>query len=130
MSIAYLEDVANPDILQELEDRIGRLDVDLIINTGELAELIEDNPYSPFPQLMITERPDAAVSQIAQGRFAVLVDRSPTVLIGPSSFVTFFQNIDDYSTRWSIATFIRMLRFLAFFYLDQLAGVLYRHLVF
>lgn len=115
VSIAYLEDVANPDILQELEDRIGRLDVDLIINTGELAELIEDNPYSPFPQLMITERPDAAVSQIAQGRFAVLVDRSPTVLIGPSSFVTFFQNIDDYSTRWSIATFIRMLRFLAFF---------------
>lgn len=115
VSIAYLEDVANPDILRELEDRIGRLDIDLIINTGELAELIEDNPYSPFPQLMITERPDAAVSQIAQGRFVVLVDRSPTVLIGPSSFVTFFQNIDDYSTRWSIATFIRMLRFLAFF---------------
>lgn len=115
VSIAYLADVANPDILRELTDRIGRLDVDLIINTGELAELIEDNPYSPFPQLLITERPDAAVSHIAQGRFAVLVDRSPTVLVGPASFVSFFQNIDDYSTRWSIATFIRMLRFLAFF---------------
>lgn len=114
ISIAYLADIANPDLLREVEDRIGRLDIDVVINTGELAELIEDNPYSPFPQFLLTERPDAAVSQIIQGRFVVLVDRSPSVLTGPASFNTFFQSIDDYSTRWSIATFIRLLRFLAF----------------
>lgn len=115
VSIVYLADVANPEILKELEDRISQLDVDVIINTGELAELIEDNPYSPFPQMLITERPDAAVSQIVQGRFVVLVDRSPGVLVAPAPFTSFFQSIDDYSTRWSIATFIRLLRFMAFF---------------
>lgn len=102
-------------MLKEREDRIQQLDVDAIINTGEMAELIEDNPYSPFPQFITTERPDAVASQLLQGRFAAVVDRSPSVLIAPVSFISFFQNIDDYSTRWSIATFIRLLRIFAFF---------------
>ncbi|NOU91712.1 spore germination protein [Paenibacillus sp. LMG 31456] len=114
-SIMYLEDVANQEVLAELEDRLSQLDVDVIINTGELAELIEDNPYSPFPQFILTERPDTAASQIIQGRFAVVVDRSPSVLIAPVTFTSFFQSVDDYSTRWSIATFIRLLRLFAFF---------------
>lgn len=115
VSILYLSDVVHPDVLKELEDRIGQIDVDAILNTGELAEFIEDNPYSPFPQFITTERPDAAASQILQGRIAVVVDCSPSVLIAPASFVSFFQNIDDYSTRWSISTFIRLLRMFAFF---------------
>jgi spore germination protein len=114
LSIIYLEDVANPNLLQALEKRIKQLDVDVILNTGELAELIEDNPYSLFPQFILTERPDNAASQIIQGRLAVVVDRSPSVLIAPVSFASFFQNIDDYSTRWSIASFIRLLRLFAF----------------
>ncbi|TXK81462.1 spore germination protein [Paenibacillus sp. N3.4] len=115
LSILYLADVAHPEVLQELVDRIQQLDVDIIMNTGELAEYIEDNPYSPFPQFILTERPDAAASQILQGRFVVVVECSPSVLIAPVTFASFFQNIDDYSTRWSIATFMRLLRYFAFF---------------
>ncbi|MEI7024212.1 spore germination protein [Paenibacillus sp. y28] len=115
ISIMYLADVAHPEVLKELEDRISQIDTDVIINTGELAEFIEDNPFSPFPQFIMTERPDAAVSQILQGRFVVVVDRSPSVLIAPVSFTSFFQSVDDYSTRWSIASFIRVLRMFAFF---------------
>jgi len=115
VSVLYLADVTHPEVLQELMKRIRQLDIDVIINTGELAELIEDNPYSPFPQFILTERPDAAASQILQGRIVVVVDRSPSILVAPVTFSSFFQNVDDYSTRWSIATFIRLLRFLAFF---------------
>ncbi|WP_028549618.1 spore germination protein [Paenibacillus sp. UNC451MF] len=114
LSIMYLGDIAHPEVLQELQDRIRQLEIDAIINTGELAELIEDNPFSPFPQYILTERPDAAASHLLQGRFVVVVDRSPSVLIGPATFASFFQAVDDYSTRWSIATFIRLLRFFAF----------------
>ncbi|WP_376774530.1 spore germination protein [Paenibacillus eucommiae] len=122
-SILYLADVTHPDVLKEMEDRIRQLDVDVILNTGELAELIEDNPYSPFPQFILTERPDAAASQILQGRLVVVVDRSPSVLVAPVTFTSFFQNIDDYSTRWSIATFIRLLRLFAFFIAVLLPGL-------
>ncbi|MBB6636153.1 spore germination protein [Cohnella thailandensis] len=109
----YLDDVANMDTLAQIEGRIGKIDIDVIINSGELSELIEDDPYSPFPQILLTERPDTAASQIIQGRFVIVVDRSPSVLVAPVSFASFFQSVDDYSTRWSIATFIRLLRFFA-----------------
>lgn len=114
LSILFLADVANPEVLQELEDRLGRIKVDSILNTGELEEYIEDNPYSPFPQFITTERPDTTASHLLQGKIAVVVDRSPSVMIAPVSFASFFQNVDDYSIRWPVASFIRMLRYLAF----------------
>ncbi|PAE39395.1 spore germination protein [Bacillus sp. 7884-1] len=114
VSILYLADVAHPEILKELEDRIKHLDVDCILNTGELAEYIEDNPYSPFPQFLMTERPDSAASQLLQGRLCVIVDRSSSALIAPTAMISFLQSVDDYSTRWIVASFIRILRFLAF----------------
>lgn len=112
--VVYLEDVAHPEVLNELNTRIRNIDVDAIINTGELAELIEDNTYSPFPQYILTERPDSAVSHLLQGRFVVIVDRSPSVIIAPTTFTSFFQSVDDYSLRWMIASFVRLLRFAAF----------------
>ncbi|SDO71884.1 spore germination protein [Paenibacillus sp. yr247] len=115
VSILYLADVAQPEVLQELEKRIQKIDVDAILNTGELEEFIEDNPYSPFPHFSITERPDSVASQILQGRLAVVVDRSPFVLIGPANFAMFFQSTDDYNMRWQVASFLRILRFSAFF---------------
>jgi len=114
VSVLYMEDICHPEVLQELVDRISQIDVDAIINTGELAEFIEDNPYSPFPQFILTERPDAAASQLLQGRICVIVDRSPAVMIAPATFISFFQSVDDYSTRWLIASFFRMLRFVGF----------------
>lgn len=115
ISILYLEDVTNEQFLQRLIERIEQIDIDVIINTGELEELIEDSPFSLFPQFLTTERPDAAASQILQGRCVIVVDRSPSALVAPATFMSFFQTVDDYSTRWSIATFIRFLRIFAFF---------------
>lgn len=123
VSILYLEDVASPELLQEMENRITRLDVDCILNTGELAEYIEDNAYSLFPQFITTERPDTAASQILQGRICVVLDRSSSVLIAPMSLISFFQGIDDYSSRWPIATFLRLLRILACFVAAFLPGI-------
>jgi len=115
LSILYLADVVNPDVLKKLEERIQKVDVDSIINAGVLAEYIEDHPYSPFPQLLLTERPDFAASEILQGRIATVVDRSPNVIIGPVTFDSFFKTIDDYSSRWMVASFIRLMRYFGFF---------------
>ncbi|WP_138753161.1 spore germination protein [Paenibacillus sinopodophylli] len=114
VTILYLADVMNNELLLDMEKRIQQVDVDVILNTGELSELIEDNPFSLFPQFVLTERPDSAASQLLQGRCVVVVDRSPSVLVAPVSFFSYFQSIDDYSTRWSIATFLRLLRMFAF----------------
>lgn len=113
VSIMYLEDVIQPNIVKEMEDRLSQINVDAILNTGELAEYIEDHPISLFPQLIMTERPDSAAAHILQGRIVVVVDHSPSVIVAPVTFSSFFQSVDDYSNRWTIATFLRLLRFLA-----------------
>lgn len=115
VSILYLADVVNQAALCELVDRLNRVDVDAVLNSGELEEFIEDNPYSPFPQFVITERPDAVTSQLLQGRIAIILDLSPGVLIAPANFISFFQTVDDYSIRWMAASFIRLMRIVAFF---------------
>lgn len=114
LSLLYLADVTNPELLKELEERIQKVDVDNIINAGVLTEYIEDNSFSPFPQLLLTERPDFAASEILHGRIAIVVDRSPNVIIGPVTFDSFFKTIDDYSSRWMVASFIRLMRYFGF----------------
>jgi spore germination protein len=114
LTIMYLADVAKPEVLKELVDRINKLDVDSILNAASLAEYIEDNPYSPFPQLFLTERPDFAAAEILEGRIVTVVDRSPNVLIGPATFETFFKSMDDYGSRWIVASFIRLMRYFGF----------------
>jgi spore germination protein len=115
LSVLYLADIANNDLIQELENRIQSLKVDTILNTGSLQELLEDKWYSPFPQLGLTERPDTVAHKLLEGRIAVVVDRSPGVLIGPMNFPTFFKTIDDYSLRSIVASFVRIMRFIGFF---------------
>lgn len=122
VSLIYLEDVAQPDIIKVFEERIQSIDVDAIINTGELAEFIEDQPLALLPQILTTERPDTAASHILQGRCVVVVDGSPSVLVAPATFMSFFQTVDDYSSRWSISSFLRILRIFAFFIAIFLPG--------
>ncbi|MGU3443477.1 spore germination protein [Bacillus cereus] len=113
--VLSLTEKAELYITKEIQNRLNAIRVSSIVNTGELIKYIEDNPYSPFPQLLLTERPDTAVSYLLEGKFVIVVDRSSNVLIGPTNFLSFFKNIDDCSTRGMITFTIQLLRILAFF---------------
>ncbi len=113
--VLFLAEKAELQITEEVQHRLNDIMVSSIVNTGDLIKHIEDNPYSPFPQLLLTERPDTAVSHLLEGKFVIVVDHSPNVLIGPTNFLSFFKNIDDCSTRWTINFFIQILRIIAFF---------------
>ncbi|MCA0988359.1 spore germination protein [Guptibacillus algicola] len=114
IGIVYLENLANPEALEELMTRIEGVKYKTILDSGELEQMIEDNPYSIFPQFLASERPDSVAADLLQGRYAIIVDRSPSVIVGPINFNSFFQSIDDYSSRWISSSFIRILRFISF----------------
>lgn len=113
--VLYLKDVTDPQLLQILEERIQKIDVDAVINSGSLSEYIEDNSFSPFPQLLVTERPDTAASELLNGRIVIILDKSPDVLIAPVTFSSFFKSIDDFGIRWLAASFTRIIRYLGFY---------------
>ncbi|KOY17175.1 spore germination protein [Paenibacillus xylanivorans] len=111
--IAYIEDIANADLVTEVEKRVQNLDMDIMLESGYVEQLIEDDELSPFQQVQNTERPDRVVSGLLEGRVAILLDGTPFALIVPSTFSMLLQSPEDYYERWIPGTFLRMLRFLA-----------------
>ncbi|ASF38613.1 spore germination protein [Halobacillus halophilus] len=114
IAIVYMDGIADPEIIQKMEKRIKSISVDMIQSPGYLEEFIEDNPYSPFPQMLNTERPDRVVANIMEGRIALMAEGSPTALIAPSTFFMFYQASDDYNARWYTGTFVRLVRLASF----------------
>ncbi|WP_052429304.1 spore germination protein [Paenibacillus borealis] len=113
--ICYMESLASPDILEELYGRLERVEIDAMLDTGYLAELIRDEPYSPFETIGNTERPDALVSKIMEGRIAVLMEGTPFALTLPYVFVENFQASEDYYINYYFASFNRLIRVLGAF---------------
>lgn len=111
--IAYMDGIANPDLVQEVKSRIKRIDIDDVPESGYIEHLIEDNYVSPFPQVQSTERPDRVTSALLEGRVAILLDGTPFALIVPITFFMLLQSPEDYYTRWIPSTLLRMLRFVA-----------------
>jgi len=124
VSIAYLRGVANPKVVEEVKTRLGRIKTDAILESGYIEEFIEDAPYSIFSTVGNTEKPDVAAAKILEGRIAILVDGTPFVLTVPMLFVEGFQSAEDYYSRPHFFSFIRMLRFMAFF-ISMLAPAIY-----
>jgi spore germination protein len=113
IGIMYLEDVARPDVVRMVTERIDNINIDASLDCGYIEQLIEDDWLSPFPQIQTTERPDKTASAILEGRVAIISDNSPQALLLPSTFGVFFQASDDYYQRWGIMTFTRALRYAA-----------------
>ncbi|WP_018933222.1 spore germination protein [Gracilibacillus lacisalsi] len=110
LAILYLENLAPPQLVEEVLSRIDRIEIDGILESGYIEELIEDDSWSPFPQIQNTERPDTVAANLLEGRVSIIVDGTPFVLILPTSFWQFIQASEDYYQRFHISVFLRLLR--------------------
>lgn len=122
-ALIYVQSLADPKTVQKVESRLKKISLDAVLSTGFIQELMEDNPYSVFPQHLNTERPDHASSYLLDGKVAIMLDGDPTALIVPASFFAFYQTPDDYNNRWLIASFIRIIRLLSFITAFQLPAI-------
>lgn len=113
--VCYIEGIAKEPILEELMKRLNNIDIDSILDSGYIEEMIKDAPYSPFRTIINTERPDVVAGKLLEGRFAVICDGSPIVLTLPSIFLEVFQSNEDYYDNFLYSSFVRSLRWLCFF---------------
>lgn len=123
VSLMYIEGLSDENIIEKVKKKLSEVKEDKIINVNQLSQLLEDNDLSPFPQTLTTERPDQAAFQLLDGKVCVILDRSSEVIILPVTFFSFFRNIDDYSNRTMVASFNRLLRFVATFITLFLPGI-------
>lgn len=87
--------------------------MDVIHESGTIEEMISDQPFSLFPLVEYTERPDKVAGSLAEGRVAILVDNTPMTLIVPTTFVSLLQASEDYNNAFLFASFVRILRFIS-----------------
>lgn len=111
--IAFIKDIADPELIEEVRKRIKTIDIDNVLESGYVEQLIEDNFLSPFPQLQSTERPDRVIAALLEGRVAILLDGTPFTLIAPVTFSMLLQSPEDYYERWIASSLLRILRFFA-----------------
>ena len=106
-ALMYMEDLVRAEILEDIKKRLSFIDTDAVFDSGYLAQLIEKDYLSPFPQLQIT------ASALLEGRIALIVDNSPFVVLLPATLNVFFQSSEDYYERWEIMSFVRLIRYAA-----------------
>lgn len=110
--ITYLDGIVENSLVEEVRSRLKRIDIDAIEDSGYILELIEDNPYSVFPQVLQTERPDRVVGNLLEGKIGIIVDNTPFVLIVPITFYQLMSPTGDYYERFMLASAVRCLRYL------------------
>ncbi|MEK3883995.1 spore germination protein [Paenibacillus sp. PL2-23] len=110
--IAYMESIADKKLVEDVRTRLSGISIDAILESEYIEEFIEDNPYSPFPQVQSTERPDIACAALLEGRIAILTEGTPFVLIVPATLFSLLQSQEDYYQRFWASTAIRWLRYL------------------
>lgn len=115
IAVVYVETVASTALVEEVVGRIEKIEIDAILESGYIQELIQDGPNFSLPTIGHTERPDVVAAKILEGRVAVLVDGTPFALTMPYLFVEVFQANEDYYNHWLAATFHRILRYISFF---------------
>lgn len=113
--LCYLGSLASKRTVKELKARLQRLDIDGVLDTNYISELIVDRKYSIFRSTGSTERPDIVAARLLEGRVAVMCDGSPMVLTLPYLFIENFQSDEDYYQNFLTASIGRLIRLVCFF---------------
>lgn len=114
VSLVYIKGIADPRLIEEARKRLNRIDIDGVLESGYIEDLIEDDPFSPFPQMHHTERPDRVAGNLLEGRVAILTDGSPFALVLPVEISSFLTAPEDYYERFILASAIRWVRYISF----------------
>lgn len=116
LCIGYIEDIANPQLIESIRDKIKAIDIDgLPLADKELEEMTVKGAWDPFPLVRYTERPDVVAAQLLNGSVAVIVDTSPSAMLLPTTFFDLIQHAEENRQNPFMGTYLRWIRFIGIF---------------
>jgi spore germination protein KA len=113
--LLYHKEIANEELIENVKNRLNEITTKHIESLPILEQHIEERPYSLVPTVLYTERPDRVISFLLEGHVAILMEGSPSALVTPVTFWSFFHTAEDTYHRWAYGNFIRLIRLFAFF---------------
>lgn len=115
LSLFYLKDTVDGEHLDRIRERLAHIQVDGLYSSAILLSMLQDNRYTLFPLMTLSEKPDRAVQALLEGKTIIFVDGDSQVLICPSTFADMFFSVEDRYSGWGIGLFLRLLRLFALF---------------
>ena len=112
IGILYMNNIVDKKLLDKVNNKLNSIENDIISDGSYIKEQLSKR--SLFPEVNQTERPDLVSFALLEGKIAIVVDNSPTVIIVPVFLIDFFHTADDYYQKNINVSFTRILRFLAF----------------
>ncbi|MGN7407938.1 spore germination protein [Sporosarcina sp. SAFN-010] len=116
VAIMYINGIVSEEIVNEVRTRLRQIDIDGILESGYIEELIQEDTFTPFPTVYNTERPDVIAAELLEGKVAILIDGTPFVLIVPALFISFIHSAEDYYQRSDISSLVRIIRYIGIFF--------------
>ncbi len=113
VSVVYVSDIADDDIVSSVIERIKKIDIDGVTDSSYVAKSIVDHKVSLIKQVGNTEKPDILTAKILEGRVGILVDGSPIAVTVPYLLIEDFQSSEDYFQNHYRANMQRILRFIS-----------------
>jgi len=115
VSLVYLKDVANPQIVEDIKNSIQNIKSDGVTSAGQIESYLIGSRHSFFPQILYTERVDKFCGNIAEGRIGILIDGMPIAYILPVTINAFLQAPEDYALNYIASSLFRILRYACYF---------------
>jgi F0F1-type ATP synthase membrane subunit c/vacuolar-type H+-ATPase subunit K len=122
VSLLYLGDVVRPAVVEEARRRLQSLEIDALIGSAQLEELLADTKYPLFPMFDYIGRPDFVADSLVRGRFSILVDGSPMAIIGPTNLTAILKSPEDMYLPFYFVALERALRIIGLFVSILLPG--------
>ncbi|MCZ0872683.1 spore germination protein [Peribacillus sp. AS_2] len=113
VAVLSIEGIVDQENVDNVIQRINDIEFDEILDGSYLAQMLYDNSNTLFPLFLNTERPDRIASALAEGKVALLIDRSSSALITPTILLEYFITMEDYNMPWIPASAFRLLRIFA-----------------
>ncbi|GAA4710334.1 spore germination protein [Brevibacillus fulvus] len=114
LAVCFINGIADGQVVEEVRRRIKDIQVSGVFDSGNIEEFITDKTITPFPTVYNTERPDSVAANLVEGKIAIITDGTPFVLLVPVTLPDFFQTTEDYAQPFLMASFIRVIRYVAF----------------
>ncbi len=114
IGILYMNGIAEKKNVDTIKNKLKKINVDGVIDTGNLKTYLDTKTNYLFPTITSTERPDKVAQALLEGKIAIISDNSPFVLITPTFFIDYLHTSDDYYSKSINASFIRIIRLFAF----------------
>lgn len=115
VGLLYFNDITEEETINLVRDKLNKIDIDGILDSSSVGQLITDEAKTHFPTYQVTERPDFVAKALLEGKIVLVVDTSPFAIILPAFFIDFINpGMDNYHKSKNI-NFLKVVRFVCFF---------------